>query len=77
VNRELAYYSGVIIYRHRDSGESEALRVDLSAIWEGKASDLLIEADDVIIVPISTAKYIVRRFFGTIGLRSVPGYTGY
>jgi polysaccharide biosynthesis/export protein len=77
VNRELASYSDIAIYRRRNGIEAEIIPVDLSAIWDGKASDPRIEADDVIVVPISTAKYIVRRFFGTIGLGSVPGYTGY
>jgi polysaccharide biosynthesis/export protein len=76
VNRELADYSGVMIYRQRNGGEAQMIPVDLSAIWNGKANDPGIEANDVIVVPIGTAKYIVRRFFGTIGLGSVPGYTG-
>jgi polysaccharide export outer membrane protein len=77
VNRELADYSGTTIYRRGNGSEAEMLPVDLSAIWEGKAKDPQIESDDVIVVPISTAKYIVRRFIGTIGLGSVPGYTGF
>jgi polysaccharide export outer membrane protein len=76
VNRELASYSEIAIYRQRNGAEAEMISVDLSAIWEGKASDPRIEADDVIVVPISTAKYIVRRFFGTIGLGSVSTYGG-
>jgi polysaccharide biosynthesis/export protein len=74
VNRELANYSGTTVYRRRNGVEAEIIPVDLTAIWEGKANDLQIEPDDVIVVPIGTAKYIVRRFFGTIGLGSVPGY---
>jgi polysaccharide export outer membrane protein len=74
VNRELADYSGTTVYRRRNGGEAEMILVDLTAIWEGKASDPRIESDDVIVVPISTPKYIVRRFFGTIGRGSVPGY---
>jgi protein involved in polysaccharide export with SLBB domain len=77
VNRELASYSEIAIYRQRKGAEAERIPVDLSAIWDGKVSDPRIEADDVITVPISTAKYIVRRFFGTIGLGSVQSYTGF
>jgi len=76
VNRELASYSEIAIYRQRNGQEAEMIPVDLTAIWEQKASDPRIQADDVIVVPISTAKYIVRRFLGSIGLGSVPGYTG-
>jgi polysaccharide biosynthesis/export protein len=74
VNRELASYSELAIYRQRNGAEAQMIPVDLSAIWNGKANDPAIESDDVIVVPMSTAKYIVRRFFGTIGLGSVPGY---
>jgi polysaccharide biosynthesis/export protein len=74
VNRELADYGGVMIYRQRNGAEAQMIPVDLSAIWDGKANDPAIESDDVIVVPMSTAKYIVRRFFGTIGFGSIPGY---
>jgi polysaccharide biosynthesis/export protein len=74
VDRELASYGGVAIYRQRNGAEAEIIPVDLSAIWDGKASDPRIEADDVIVVPISTGKYIIQRFLGKIGFGSVPGY---
>ena len=76
VNRELASYSDLAIYRRHNGAEAQTIPVDLSAIWEGKALDPAIEPDDVIVVPISTAKYIVRRFFGTIGLGNVATYGG-
>jgi polysaccharide biosynthesis/export protein len=76
VNREVASYSEIAIYRQRNGAEAEMIPVDLSAIWEGKASDPRIETDDVIVVPMSTAKYIIRRFFGTIGLGSVSTLGG-
>jgi polysaccharide biosynthesis/export protein len=76
VNREIADYSGVTIYRQRTGAESERIPVDLNVIWDGKTSDPRIEADDVIVVPISTGKYIVRRFLGTIGLGSVGAFSG-
>jgi polysaccharide export outer membrane protein len=76
VNRELADYSGTTIYRRRNGVEAELIPVDLTAIWDGKATDPRIEPDDVIVVPISTGKYLVRRFLGTIGLGSMSTYTG-
>jgi polysaccharide export outer membrane protein len=74
VNRELANYDGTTIYRHRNGTETELISVELTAIWDGKANDVRIDPDDVIVVPISTPKFLVRRFIGTIGLGSVPGY---
>jgi polysaccharide export outer membrane protein len=74
VNRELASYNGTTIYRRRNGIETELIPVELTAIWEGKANDVRIDPDDVVVVPISTPKFLVRRFIGTIGLGSVPGY---
>ena len=44
----------------------EPISVDYSAVLVGSAPDLQIEEDDVIIVPISTAKYFVKRFIGSL-----------
>jgi protein involved in polysaccharide export with SLBB domain len=73
VNRELADYNGTTIYRRRNGIETELIPVELTAIWEGKANDVRIDPDDVIVVPISTPKFIVRRFM-VQSAQSVPGY---
>jgi polysaccharide export outer membrane protein len=70
--RTLANYGDIAIFRRRAGAEAEKIPVDLSAILAQQASDPAIAADDVIVVPISTAKYIVQRFFGTISLGSAP-----
>jgi hypothetical protein len=44
----------------------EAISVDYSAVLAGSAVDPQIEEDDVIIVPMSTAKYLVKRFVGSL-----------
>jgi polysaccharide export outer membrane protein len=72
VNEELAKTSAIAIFRHQGDAEVEKIPVDLSEIRAGKAKDPQIEAEDVIVVPMSTPKYLVRRFLGTIGLGSVP-----
>jgi polysaccharide biosynthesis/export protein len=74
VTRTLASYSDISIFRRRDGLEAEKIPVDLGEILAGKQGDPQIEADDVIVVPISTAKYIVERFLGRIGLGSIPGF---
>ena len=74
VNRELASYSEVAIYRQRNGAEADRIPVDLSAIWDRTASDPQIQANDVVVVPMSTGKYIVYRFFGRIGLGSATGF---
>jgi polysaccharide biosynthesis/export protein len=72
VNGNLADYSGIAIYRRRDGLEAEKIPVNLDDIFAGKARDPLIAPDDMIVVPISSFKWVVERFIGTIGLPSVP-----
>jgi polysaccharide export outer membrane protein len=74
VERELASYSEVAIYRPQNGAEAERIPVDLSDIWNGKAIDPRIASNDVIVVPISTAKFIVDRFIGRIGLGGMGRY---
>jgi len=78
VNTDLAS-SNMFIYRRKDAGEVVALPVDFDAVLAGSAADPQIEGDDVIIVPISTVKYVWNRYlyqliFGGATVRSfVPG----
>jgi hypothetical protein len=44
----------------------EQIAVDLDLVMAGTAPDPQIEADDVIVVAMSGAKYFVKRFVGTI-----------
>jgi hypothetical protein len=44
----------------------------LKDILAGQAIDPQIETDDVGLVPMSTGKYLMQRFTGTIGLGGVP-----
>jgi polysaccharide export outer membrane protein len=72
VDVNLADHSHVAIFRRRDAQESDRVMVNLKAILEGEAADLPIEADDVIVVPISSAKWFLERFIGKIGLPAIP-----
>jgi polysaccharide export outer membrane protein len=64
VDREL-YSSDISIFRRKGSGR-ENISLDLDAILSGSAADPQIEADDVIVVPISGARYFVKRFVGQL-----------
>jgi polysaccharide export outer membrane protein len=44
----------------------QPVTVDLQAILAGSVADPPIEADDMIVVPISTLKYVYYRVFGTV-----------
>lgn len=72
VTEALADYSGVAILRRRNALEADRISVNLKEILAGRTADPQIEANDVIVVPVSTPKYIVQRFLGTIGLSGIP-----
>jgi polysaccharide biosynthesis/export protein len=64
VDRDL-YSSDVTIFRQGASGV-KPVNVNLSEILAGSIVDPEIEADDVILVPINTVKYVYFRVFGQI-----------
>lgn len=66
VNPELADYSSVSIFRRQGPAKVETISVDLDNIMAGSTQDVMVAPDDVIVVPISSAKYFVKRFIGTI-----------
>ena len=68
ITEALADYGSVAIFRRRDALEADRISVNLKEILAGRTADPQIEANDVVVVPVSTAKYIVERFLGTIGL---------
>jgi polysaccharide biosynthesis/export protein len=68
----LADYSGIVVFRRQESPEVERISVNLKDVLGGQTTDPPIQADDVIFVPTSTAKYILERFIGTIGLPGIP-----
>jgi polysaccharide export outer membrane protein len=72
VNEELAKTSGIAILRRRDGFEADRTVINLGQVLAGSVPDPHIDADDVIFVPTSTGKYLVRRFLGGIGLGTLP-----
>ena len=59
--------SEITIFRRTGfSRGMEPISVDYSALMAGSASDPGVQPDDVIVVPISTAKYLVKRFVGSL-----------
>ena len=65
VNVEL-YSNDISILRRRAPGDMQTIALNLDDVINGNVSDPQIQPDDVIVVPTSTAKYIVRRFIGTL-----------
>jgi polysaccharide biosynthesis/export protein len=58
--------SDITIFRRKGPSGIEAISVDYSAVLAGSAVDPQIEEDDVIIVPMSTTKYLIKRFVGSL-----------
>jgi polysaccharide biosynthesis/export protein len=58
--------SDITIFRRKGPSGMEPISVDYAAVLTGSAADPQIEEDDVIVVPMSTAKYFVKRFIGSL-----------
>jgi hypothetical protein len=44
----------------------QTIALNLTDVMNGSAADPQIQPDDVIVVPTSTPKYLVRRFIGSL-----------
>jgi len=67
----------ISILRRRAPGDFETIALSLDAVISGSVPDPQIQPDDVIVVPTSTPKYLVKRFIGTLlGGVSIGALTG-
>lgn len=78
VEQQPAKYSGIIIFRRQGPAQVEKLTIDLDKIRAGEERDLLVQADDLIVVPTSTAKLLYNRLLGflNIGVSAPIGGAG-
>lgn len=78
VEQTPAKYDGITIFRPQGYGQFEKIAVDLNGIRTGETADLLVQANDVILVPTSMTKQIVNRFLGilSIGVSAPVGGAG-
>jgi polysaccharide biosynthesis/export protein len=65
VNRDLNS-ADITIFRRKGPSGVEPITVDLDSILANSAVDPKIEEDDVILVPISSMKYVYQRVFGQL-----------
>jgi polysaccharide export outer membrane protein len=56
----------IAIFRRKGAGEVQTIAINLNEMINGHTGDPQIQPDDVIMVPTSTAKYVVKRFVGTL-----------
>ena len=62
----LAKSSSTVLYRKSPDGERQAIPIDLAALEDGDGEDFKVQQDDVIVVPLSTARLWVDRL--TMGI---------
>lgn len=63
---ELADSDSITIYRRRSPTDMETIPVNIDEVLARKRPDLQVQPDDVIVVPMSSAKYFVKRFVGSL-----------
>jgi len=63
---ELADSDSVTIYRRRSPTDMDTIPVNIDEVLALKSPDLQVQPDDVIVVPMSSAKYFVKRFVGSL-----------
>ena len=69
--------SDITIFRRKGPSGVETISIDHAAILAGSAVDPQIEEDDVIVVPMSTTKYLIKRFVGSlVGGISIGSFIG-
>jgi polysaccharide export outer membrane protein len=68
----------ISILRRRGPGEIQTIAFNLTEVISGSIADPEIQPDDVIVVPMHTGKFIVKRFVGNlIGGMSFGSIQGY
>ncbi len=68
----LANTGGTTLFRKGEDGARVPIEVDVAAIRAGEVQDFVVEADDVIVVPMSGPKFVLDRVLGLfrIGVRA-------
>lgn len=61
----------VIFRENQETGQRQEIQVDLSAVMSGKANDVSIQANDIVIVPNSKMKTIAAPMLSALGLSAV------
>jgi polysaccharide biosynthesis/export protein len=56
----------ISIFRRQAPGKVQTIALNLTEVMSGSIADPDIRPDDVIVVPTNTAKFIVKRFVGTL-----------
>ncbi len=70
---KLANKGGTRLFRRGEHGERAEIPIDIAAINSGKAEDVQLVENDIVVVPMSLPRYVVDRFIGGIGMGlSVP-----
>lgn len=60
--------SGIIFREDAASGQRQEIKVDIGAVMKGKQEDVVIQANDIVIVPDSRMKSVGGAMLSTLGL---------
>jgi polysaccharide export outer membrane protein len=72
-DEKLANKDGTRLFRKGEHGERQEVPLDMAAVTSGKAEDIMLAENDIVVVPMSIPKYVVDRFIGGIGMGlSIP-----
>ncbi|MBI5506577.1 MAG: SLBB domain-containing protein [Deltaproteobacteria bacterium] len=66
IDPALARASGTTLYRKRANGQREAIEIDVNDIAAGKLTDTPVQAEDVIVVPVSGPKFVFEQITGLV-----------
>jgi len=70
---KLANRGGTRLFRRQERGERQEIPIDIAAINSGRAEDVRLAENDIVVVPMSLPRYVIDRFIGGIGMGlSIP-----
>ena len=67
-DEKLARNGGIRLFRRAEGGERVEIPIDIAAINGGKAEDLRLVENDIVVVPMSLPWYVIDRFIGGVGM---------
>jgi protein involved in polysaccharide export with SLBB domain len=66
-----AALSRAVVYRENASGKREEVHIDIGAVMNGKKDDVLIMANDIIMVPNSRTKTLGGALLKAFGMTTI------
>jgi polysaccharide export outer membrane protein len=72
-DEKMANRGGTTLFRRGPGAERQEIPIDVAAIQSGRAEDIQLSENDIVVVPMSLPRYVIDRFIGGIGMGlSIP-----